>query len=138
MLRNFNMVCILSDVNKIDPNLTFRSSRTPSVCQYKHQSLLYIKSQGYMYQFYTTIECKMVTIISLGNTCTCIALGTPVSCHHSIQQGMVYKAKLKKTLFSRPRPLPFSRLTRYFVIFFLSIFNYINLKFHIGKHQNWL
>ena len=38
MLRNFNMVCILSDVNKIDPNLTFRSSRTPSVCQYKHQS----------------------------------------------------------------------------------------------------
>ena len=40
MLRNFNMVCILSDVNKIDPNLTFRSSRTPSVCQYKHQSLV--------------------------------------------------------------------------------------------------
>ena len=39
VLRNFNMVCILSDVNKIDPNLTFRSSRTPSVCQYKHQSL---------------------------------------------------------------------------------------------------
>ena len=34
------MVCILSDVNKIDPNLTFRSSRTPSVCQYKHQSLV--------------------------------------------------------------------------------------------------
>ena len=42
MLRNFNMVCILSDVNKIDPNLTFRSSRTPSVCQYKHQSLVFI------------------------------------------------------------------------------------------------
>ena len=42
MLRNFNMVCILSDVNKIDPNLTFRSSRTPSVCQYKHQSLVII------------------------------------------------------------------------------------------------
>ena len=41
MLRNFNMVCILSDVNKIDPNLTFRSSRTPSVCQYKHQSLVH-------------------------------------------------------------------------------------------------
>ena len=41
MLRNFNMVCILSDVNKIDPNLTFRSSRTPSVCQYKHQSLVF-------------------------------------------------------------------------------------------------
>ena len=40
MLRNFNMVCILSDANKIDPNLTFRSSRTPSVCQYKHQSLV--------------------------------------------------------------------------------------------------
>ena len=40
VLRNFNMVCILSDVNKIDPNLTFRSSRTPSVCQYKHQSLV--------------------------------------------------------------------------------------------------
>ena len=40
MLRNFNMVCILSDVNKIDLNLTFRSSRTPSVCQYKHQSLV--------------------------------------------------------------------------------------------------
>ena len=39
VLRNFNMVCILSDVNKIYPNLTFRSSRTPSVCQYKHQSL---------------------------------------------------------------------------------------------------
>ena len=42
VLRNFNMVCILSDVNKIDPNLTFRSSRTPSVCQYKHQSLVII------------------------------------------------------------------------------------------------
>ena len=41
VLRNFNMVCILSDVNKIDPNLTFRSSRTPSVCQYKHQSLVF-------------------------------------------------------------------------------------------------
>ena len=35
VLRNFNMVCILSDVNKVDPNLTFRSSRTPSVCQFK-------------------------------------------------------------------------------------------------------
>ena len=44
MLRNFNMVCILRDVNKIDPNLTFRSSRTPSVCQYKHQSLVLIVS----------------------------------------------------------------------------------------------
>ena len=42
VLHNFNMVCILSDVNKIDPNLTFRSSRTPSVCQYKHQSLVII------------------------------------------------------------------------------------------------
>ena len=42
VLRNFNMVCILSDVNKIDPNLTFRSSRTPSVCQYKHQSLVFV------------------------------------------------------------------------------------------------
>ena len=41
VLSNFNMVCILSDVNKIDPNLTFRSSRTPSVCQYKHQSLVF-------------------------------------------------------------------------------------------------
>ena len=36
------MVCILSDVNKIDPNLTFRSSRTPSVCEYKHQSLVFL------------------------------------------------------------------------------------------------
>ena len=45
MLRNFNMVCLLSDVNKIDPNLTFRSSRTPSVCQYKHQSLVMFVAQ---------------------------------------------------------------------------------------------
>ena len=43
MLRNFNMVCILSDVNKIDPNLAFSSSRTPSVCQYKHQSLVIVE-----------------------------------------------------------------------------------------------
>ena len=40
MLRNFNMVCILSDVNKIYPNFTFSYSRTPSVCKYKHQSLV--------------------------------------------------------------------------------------------------
>ena len=42
MLRNFNMVCMLSDVNKIYPNLTFSSSQTPSVCQYKNQSLVAI------------------------------------------------------------------------------------------------
>ena len=47
VLRNFNMVCILSDVNKIDPNLTFCSSRTPSVCQYKHQSLVHNDSFQY-------------------------------------------------------------------------------------------
>ena len=46
MLRNFNMVCILSDVNKIDPNLTFSYSRTPSVCQNKHQSLVVVFSSS--------------------------------------------------------------------------------------------
>ena len=36
----YRSLIVIKYVFKINPNLTFSSSRTPSVCQYKHQSLV--------------------------------------------------------------------------------------------------
>ena len=38
----YKSLIVIKYVSKVDPNLTFSSSRTPSVCQYKHQSLVII------------------------------------------------------------------------------------------------
>ena len=65
MLRNFNMVCILSDVNNIDPNLTFRSSRTPSVCQYKHQSLVLLDLETFSVGQHNTFCCNHLVVSTL-------------------------------------------------------------------------